>query len=102
VGGTTAGWRPERRTATCMACAEGVTVDGAEAGVAGGSARREGDRRREAQQARDGAGPHGIDGILVTRDDDRAPGSLDGASAIRSSTTRGPAGGRAGGPSESG
>lgn len=48
-------WRAEHRTATCMPCVEGATVDGADAGVAGGSARQEGDRRREAQQARDGA-----------------------------------------------
>jgi hypothetical protein len=40
------------RTATCVACLEGVAVDGAEAGVAGESARREGVRRRQAQQAR--------------------------------------------------
>lgn len=39
------------RTATCVACLEGVAVDGAEAGVAGESARREGARRR-GQQAR--------------------------------------------------
>lgn len=39
------------RTATCVACLEGVAVDGAEAGVAGESARREG-VRRQGQQAR--------------------------------------------------
>jgi hypothetical protein len=39
------------QTATCAACLEGVAVDGAEAGVAGASARREG-VRRQGQHAR--------------------------------------------------
>jgi hypothetical protein len=57
--GAKAVWNAERRTATCAACIEGVAVDGAEAGTAGASADREGDRRRRGEQARKGDGDAG-------------------------------------------
>jgi hypothetical protein len=57
--GDLAVWNAERRTATCAACVEGVTVDGAEAGAAGESARREGDRRRRREQVRRGGSDNG-------------------------------------------
>jgi hypothetical protein len=57
--GDLAVWNAERRTATCAACIEGVTVDGAEAGTAGASADREANRRRRLQRARAGASDDG-------------------------------------------
>lgn len=44
--GTDAIWHPQHRTVTCLDCDRAVAVDGAEAGVAGRSARAEGERRR--------------------------------------------------------
>jgi hypothetical protein len=51
--GADALWDGVRKTATCGACLDGVSVDGAAGGVAGLSARKEGDRRRGSSAGAD-------------------------------------------------